>query len=102
MIPEIAALAGPVNTFDELRIIAKDAPLKSDDREVLRRAANELEEALRFILVQNAYVIETQQHFLAVNDQLLAARKQLKAFVDPVLAASLSPKPAYAVTVRGR
>jgi hypothetical protein len=66
----------PTNISDDLRIIASGpARLDTPSRELIRSAADELETAQRDILTMQAQLIETQRRLIAVNDQLLAARK---------------------------
>ena len=64
------------DAFDELRIVAKDAKsLSVSEREVITRAADELEMMTRLLLVTNAALIESQQMRIATNEQLVEARK---------------------------
>jgi hypothetical protein len=62
--------------FDELRIIAKDARgLPTTDREVLVRAADELENAYRMLVSTQACLIESQARQIALNDALLGIKR---------------------------
>ena len=73
-------IAEPVNTFDELRIIAHDAKhLSAVDRDAIRRGADELESAQRVLLVTHVQLLETQHQLIAVNDQLIQRTKDLNA-----------------------
>lgn len=72
------------DTQDELRIIAKDAPLASTDRAVLARAAEELDLLQRQLILTNAALIESQQRQIATNEQLIAARKLAPKPNDPI------------------
>ena len=66
------------NAFDDLRIIARDRKgLSSTDKMLLEAAANELETAHRAHLITHIQLIETQQRLIAVNDQLIAARRDI-------------------------
>jgi len=69
-------LAETPNHCDLLRIIASEASLKPDDKQSLREAADQLEFAQRDLIAVYAKLIETQQHLIAVNDQLIAEKKQ--------------------------
>lgn len=69
------------DTFDELRIIAKDCTgLKGNDRAVIARAADEMEQTLRVLIATNAALIESQQRRIALNDQLLDMKRSNKTF----------------------
>jgi hypothetical protein len=62
----------PVNTFDDLRIIAKDCKGLSDaDKEIIASAADELEASLRGHLETCTKLVKTQARLIAVNDRLL-------------------------------
>lgn len=58
-----------------LRVIASEARLSSDDKASLLTAAEQLEFAQRDLIATYAKLIETQQRLIAVNDQLIEARK---------------------------
>lgn len=74
----------PVNTHDELCIIAKDAAhLSSSDREILRRAANELEILHHALIMSTTELIEARQKHIATNDQLIAERRHIAALIAP-------------------
>ena len=65
------------DTFDELRIIAKDAAgLSSTDRGIIRNAADEMEQVYRALSKTQSDLIETQRHEIAVGERLLAAMKR--------------------------
>lgn len=71
-----AILAENTNSFDLLRIIAKDeSRLGKEDREALRTAADELEAAQRSLILATNELIETRNRLIAVNDQMIAMRK---------------------------
>ena len=59
-----------------LRIIAGVAKLSDDDRNWLRTAADQLEFAQRDLIQSYARLIETQQQLAAVNDRLIAERRE--------------------------
>src|SRR5262249_42941903 len=62
------------DTFDELRIIAKDGGrLSTTDRDVIRRAADELQQVSRLLVSTQAALIEAQQRQIATNERLLQA-----------------------------
>jgi hypothetical protein len=61
------------NSFDLLRIIAGE--LKGQDRESLLTAADELEVIQRAFVLASLDLIETRQRLIAVNDQLIEARR---------------------------
>lgn len=82
----LEAVRAGSDTFDELRIIAKDARgLASDDRAVIVRAADELEHAWRTLVATQAQLIEQQHRRIAVNEQLITARQRIAylSFYDP-------------------
>lgn len=69
-------LAENANSFDELRIIAgENNKLPPADRATIRRAADDLESSYRALGLTHLQLIETQQRLIAVNDQLIQARK---------------------------
>lgn len=69
-------LAESSNAFDELRIIAgENNKLPPADRAIIRRAADDLESSYRALGLTHLQLIETQQRLIAVNDQLIQARK---------------------------
>jgi len=69
------AAVEPVDTFDVLRIIAKDARgLPSADRETIRTAADELEICRQMIIGLQTALIESNQRRIATNDQLIESR----------------------------
>lgn len=63
------------DSFDELRIVAKDAVLSVSDRDVLFRAADELKMLTKMLIATSNALIESQQMRLATNEQLIEARK---------------------------
>ena len=64
------------NVVDELRIIAKDGGrLDAPKRELIASAADELETAYKALIQLHAQLIETQRRLIAVNEQLIEARK---------------------------
>lgn len=64
------------DTFDVLRIIAKDARgLPPSDREVIRSAADELEQVYRALHATQLELLESQARRIATNEQLIEARK---------------------------
>jgi hypothetical protein len=68
------------NSFDVLRIIAKDTRgLGSAERESIRQAADELEDAQRRLIKVYFDLQQTQQQLIAVNEQLIEARKAAAA-----------------------
>jgi hypothetical protein len=74
-----AVITEPSNTFDVVRIIAKDARgLDSADRESLRRAADELEQAQRLLILTQVALIEAQQRQIATGERLLELRKAIR------------------------
>lgn len=83
------------DTQEELRIIAKDAPLAANDRAVLTRAAEELELLQRHLILTNAALIESQQRQIATNEQLLAARKLMPKPIEPIWITLFSGKVEY-------
>lgn len=63
------------DTFDHLRIIAKDARgLDAFDRDAIKGAADEMEYLYRLLSETQAQLIESQAHRIALNEQLLATR----------------------------
>lgn len=70
-------LSEATNGFDELRIIAKDShSLEPSDRAKIRQAADELEECQRRLIKLYYEFQQTQAHLIAVNEQLIEARKK--------------------------
>ena len=66
----------PSNSFDDLRIIAKDGGrLDAPKRELIASAADELETAYKALIQLHAQLNETQRSLIAVNEQLIEARK---------------------------
>lgn len=64
------------NSFDLLRIIAGESNgLRDADRNVMRQAATELESAQYAHLATYRQLLDVQAKLIAVNDQLIAARK---------------------------
>lgn len=61
------------DTSDELRIIAKDAVLCVQDRETIRRAADEYDMTMRALIAVQAALVESQARHIAVNDRLIEA-----------------------------
>jgi hypothetical protein len=61
------------NSFDVLRIIAGE--MKGPDRESLLTAADELEMTQRAFVLASIDLVETRQRLIAVNDQLIEARR---------------------------
>lgn len=77
-------ISEPSNTFDELRIIAKDAQhLSAIDRDAISRGADELESILRAFFVQGMQLIEMQQRLIAVNERLLQRDADMMALRHP-------------------
>lgn len=68
----------PSNSFDVVRIIAKDAKLNKEDRASLYYAADELEAAQRALIICSHQLIETQARLIAVNDRLIEELKNGK------------------------
>lgn len=61
------------DTFEELRIIAKDARgMDKIDRDVLRRAADELEDTWRKLAATQADLIESQAKRIALTEQIIS------------------------------
>lgn len=70
------------DSFDELRIIAKDAcGLDGNDRDIIRLAADEIEQLYHLLSQTQAQLIETQRHEIAVGERLLAAMKREQELV---------------------
>lgn len=64
------------DTFEELRILAKDGGrLTALDRELLARAADELEYACRELIASQQAVIESQQQRIATTERLIELQK---------------------------
>lgn len=73
------------NTFDLVRIIAKDTKgLPESDRDILRSAADELETAYRALISAHQQLSESQQRQIATNEQLIAARKAAPKPMTPI------------------
>lgn len=63
------------DTFEELRIIAKDARgMDKIDRDVLRRAADELEDYAKQLVETQARLIESQDRHIALNERLISVK----------------------------
>ncbi len=66
-----ATINMPTSVSDELRIIAKDARgMSAQDRDVLRRGAEELELSNRSLALCYAMWLEANQELAAVRDRL--------------------------------
>ena len=63
-------------TWDEVRVIASDAPLKPNDRATLKRAADEFDELSRLYLVLQASLLESLQMRDALKDQIKEIRRK--------------------------
>ena len=63
-----------MDTPEELRIIAKDAVLAGQDREAIKRAADEYEMLARQLIAIQAALIESQARQIATNDALITLR----------------------------
>lgn len=82
------------DSFDELRIIAKDAvSLPQKDRDIIRSAADEIEGLYRLLSQTQAQLIETQRHEIAVGERLLAAMKREQELVAALRAPKLDLLP---------
>jgi hypothetical protein len=64
------------DSFDLVRIIAKDSNISRDDRETLNQAANDYEDTQRSLVAVYQALIETQQKLIAVNEQLIEEKKK--------------------------
>lgn len=64
------------DAWDEVRIIAIDAPLKSADRAMLCQAADEFAILARDYLIMQSQLIESQAQRIALNDQLIEIRRK--------------------------
>lgn len=65
----------PSNGFDDLRIIARDQKsLTSQERQLIKDAADELETSQKTLIQIYSQLVETQQKLIAVNDQMIAIR----------------------------
>lgn len=86
-----------IDTHEELRIIAQDADarLSAIDRQIIARAADEMEHYLRLLIVTQAELIESQQRRIATNDQLMAARKLMPKPIEPIWITLFSGKVEY-------
>ncbi len=88
-------LSEPTSISDDLRIMAKDCHgLKPIDREVMIKAADDLEQAHRSIAALYAGLIERDQLIAAQQDQLLTMRRKVNAL--PIL-----PWNTLGTTVKG-
>src|SRR6266436_2419108 len=68
-------MAESSNAFDDLRIIAGGpARLDTQARDIIRAAADELENTWRQLVSTQAALIEVQQRLIAVNDRLIEMR----------------------------
>jgi hypothetical protein len=74
------------DTFDELRIIAKDGGrLDPTDRAVIARGADELETVYRLLISTQAALIEAQQRQIATNERLIElTRRGMPVVTAPV------------------
>jgi len=82
------------NGFDVLRIIAKDTHgLSKDDRASINGAADELETAQRSLVKLHFEYCQLQQRLIAVNEQLIDARKELaeKRLILPQVTLTIHP-----------
>lgn len=78
------------DTFEELRIIAKDyRGFDKHDRELLEHAADELESVYRRLIATQDALIESNGKRIALNDRLLEI-KRAEHSVTP-----WPPKPPY-------
>lgn len=84
-----AIISEPVNSFDDIRIIAGGGSgrLTRADRDILRAAAEESAGFARAYVFVNAKLEEAQAQIAALRDQLADARKA--AIVQP----QLQPRP---------
>lgn len=64
------------NAFDDVRIIARDRKsLSAADKAHLETAADELETSQKTCVALYMQLLEANQKLIAVNDQLIAARR---------------------------
>lgn len=72
------------DTLDVLRILAKDGGrLTSTDREMLTRAADELEYATKELIAMQAHVIEIQQQRIALGETVARMRAEAERKLQP-------------------
>jgi len=83
------------DSFDVLRIIAKDAQgLPQKDRDIINSAADEIEQLYRMLSQTQAQLIETQRHEIAVGERLLVAMKREQELLARINAPAGVVKPA--------
>lgn len=85
-----AILNEQANVSDELRIVACDGGVKRDAKDVLIRAADELELQTRTIALVYAELIDARMRLTAAQDQIKALRK---VQVFPTLTMKIGPAP---------
>lgn len=92
-----AVLSEPTFVADELHILARDAKgLKAGERDLIRRAADELDIAHRTIATIYERWQEQQRMLTAVSDRLIAANAaaaKAHRTIFPTLTLSLGPVP---------
>jgi hypothetical protein len=71
------------DTFDELRILAGELRCSGADRALINRAADELEAALKMIIVSNNELIAAQHQLIAKNERILELSKNPKMLMEP-------------------
>jgi hypothetical protein len=84
--------------FDELRIIAQDSSgLAKMDRDTIRRAADEMESLCKMVIQTNEALIRSQWHHIAVNDQLIKARRHI-LHLNAELNGKAKPGPKWTIS----
>lgn len=96
-------ISEPSNSYDELRIIAKDEKrLSRSDRDCLIDAAENIERLQGALIETSKKLIETEQKLSAVNDQLADANKKIspeKYRTFPNMSARSGPIPMVSRSV---
>lgn len=71
-----AILNEPSNSFDVLMIIAGEANLRSEDRQSIREAADQMQAAYRQLVYLNFKLTEQEHHNAALAERLVESERE--------------------------